>query len=196
MKKQTMWFLSALCLILGIAVFVGCGQSTGVDPAAERAAVGNDHPTGTWQNLQYGEQFIINEKVVSYSITGYGVVYEGDFEDWVDDTDDTDSGIVFLKYTIAPYGVPGNYYAVRWQELNVAKGTVWLSGCADAKGKTTLKEAEAEYTEANKEKYFATGSDCTRTAKPWENIEQMPLPAEKSPYLKYLEEKTGIILFE
>ena len=196
MKKKIMWVLSALCLILGIAVFVGCGQSTGVDTAAERAALGNDHPIGIWHNEEFGEEFIINEKIVSYSITGYGTIYSGTFYKWVDDTDDPDCGVVFLQYTYAPYGTQDYYYAVRWEDLNMTVGSVWLSGCSDAAGKKYPEDAEAEYTEANKDEYFATGSVCKLDGKAWENIEQMPKPAEKSPYLKLLEEKTGIILFE
>jgi hypothetical protein len=190
--KKTFCLVSVLCLIVGTALFVSCGQSVGVDAAAERAALEADpnYPIGVWES-GYGEDFTINEKIVEYSFGASQVVYSGTFQGWVPDTDDEDSGIVFLQYTYAPYGVKGNFYAVRWERLTTT--TVWLSGCADADGKPTLKEAMAEYTEKNKDQYFASGSDCKRIQ---ESQKGRIKTTEKPPYVKYLEEKTGIIIFE
>ena len=198
-----MLFLPVLCLVFGTALFTACGQSLEPDAVAEgkdlavqksvSLAVGNDHPVGTWESA-YGEDFTINTTLLEYGI-GTQLVFSGTFQGWVDDTDDDDSGIVFLQYTYAPYGVKGNFYAVRWERLSLDEGTVWLSGCADADGKPTLKEAMAEYTEANKDKYFAYGSDCKRISAKLKGLKTIATTTEKPPYLKYLEEKTGIILF-
>jgi hypothetical protein len=184
---------SVLCIILGTVLFTGCDQSLGTDVAAERAAVtANPYPEGTWKGTSYDEGFVISTKYLSYTVSGT-TVYEGDVVDVVDDTDHTDSGIVYIQYKIAPYGIPGNYYAVRWESYNPVAGTAWFSGCSDADGKKTLAEAEAEYTEANKAKYFGYGSNFVRAAK-GKLIPPPSNPGEKPPYLKYLEEKTGLII--
>jgi hypothetical protein len=183
--------LLGLLFILSAALFFGCNQSTGVDQAAEKAAIGaNPFPAGNWKGTSYDEAFVITDKYLTYTVQG-SVVYAGPIEAIADDFDDDDSGIIYIQYVIAPYGIPGNYYAVRWERFEAGGKAVWLSGCSDADGKDNLTDAEIEYSEANKDKYFAYGSDFVRAGK---GNAPPKYPGEKPPYLKYLEEKTGLII--
>jgi hypothetical protein len=187
--------LSALLIILGVALFFGCSQLVGTDAAAERKAVTPaPFPEGEWVDSQFLEEFDLYEGgTISYSIGG-APIYEGTFYSYIPDPDDDDSGIIYLQYSEdTPYGTPGYYYAVRFERLNLEADTIWLSGCADGNGKKYPEDAEDEYSEANKDIYFKYGSECQRKPKGL-RIEPPTGPFEKPAFLKHLEEQTGKII--
>jgi hypothetical protein len=86
------------------------------------------------------------------------LVFDGKIVLFLPDEDSKNSGIIYLQYDNTKYGTPGFFYAVRWEQLEPDEGTVWLSACSDRFGKKELLEAEREYSEANKDKYFQYGS--------------------------------------
>lgn len=124
---------------------------------------------GSWQS-QYKEDFQFNKNTKMFLSRG---------EDWSDPkadpksivdnfggtiekiiADSETSGIIFIKYTLAPYGTVGNYYAIQYFDL-VPQTSIKISGAYKKDGKTdtaTLDEAIKEFTAENG--YFAANSEC------------------------------------
>jgi hypothetical protein len=205
--KKCGLFLSVLFLVMGTALFVGCDSTLGgTESAGAELSVGRSVPAlnpdvgpiaGSWTS-DWGELFQIDntKHIFTYSYSGH-IVFHGLILDVIlDNPKDSTEGIVYIQYTTAPYGVVGNYYAIRWTDYkdSVSPETIELSACSDSNGQSTLAEAEALYTVANADTYFEYSSDCERVS----STRLLAKPAkfgEKPPYIKYLEEKTGIITF-
>jgi hypothetical protein len=154
------------------------------------------YPAGDWFGDDFDEEFNITETGVTYSLSGKPI-YTGTYANDIPDPDSETDGIIYIKY-VGSYN--GNFYAVRWEDLHIneehpEKSTVWLSGCSDAPGKPTEKEAEDTYSEANKGKYFQFGSNCHRGPE-GKRVRPPRRPNEKPPFIKYLEETTGKKFFD
>jgi hypothetical protein len=155
------------------------------------------YPEGDWFSDEFNEEFNITKTSLTYSVFDR-TIYDGTYADDKPDPDSETDGIIYIQYNKdTPSGIPDNFYAVRWEKLDTVSdpNTVWLSGCSDASGKSSLPAAEDEYTEANKDKYFQFGSDCHR-GKDGKRIRPPRRPNEKPPFIKYLEEKTGKKFFD
>lgn len=165
--KKTFGFLPVLFLFLGTVLFTSCGNA--VDPAGiAEGRVGSylqvDQPTpiGVWYSAgeYYEEVFDITSDYIGYYVND-DLVFDGKVAVFLHDDDSKTSGIIYLQYGNTKYGIPGYYYAVRWEQLDLDEGYVWLSNCSEASGKETLAEAEKTYSKANKDIYFKYGSDFT-----------------------------------
>jgi hypothetical protein len=164
------WFAAVLCLFVGTVVFTGCledenPKSETVDSTgngeARAASDSVDEPIGAWVHDPgyYQEVFDITSDYMGYYVNDE-LIFDGSVYKFLPDTDSPDSGILYLEYSTAEYGVTGNFYAVRWEELDFEREKVFLSACSDAAGKKTREEAEDEYTKANKDEYFNIRSPC------------------------------------
>jgi hypothetical protein len=185
------WFLVTLCLVMGAGLFIGCGNTVNpVDIAGERAVNASD-PIGVWYSSgpSYDEVFDITSDYIGYYVND-DLVFDGKIVLFLPDPDSKNSGIIYLQYQNTKYGIPNYFYAVRWQELDPDEGTVWLSACSDGDGKKELLEAEREYSEANKDKYFQYGSDFSRIA----SRKALP-PSKKTgkpPIIEHLERQKAL----
>lgn len=175
MKKRFMWIASKsfaflLVLMCFLGTLVSCPkpvESKAEKDAASEALLEKLH--GSWQS-QYKEDYQINKNTKMFLSRG---------EDWSDPkadpksivdnfggtiekiiADSETSGIIFIKYTLAPYGTVGNYYAIQYFDL-VPQTSIKISGAYKKDGKTdtaTLDEAIKEFTAENG--YFAANSEC------------------------------------
>jgi hypothetical protein len=203
-------FFSVLFLFVGTALFTACDNA--VDPGDNTVEPGDnavgksvsEAPTlsppvplqGAWvsYDTKYEEVFDIASDYIGYYVDG-DLVFDGDIVDVIlDDSSSIVNGIIYLQYINAPYGIPGNFYAVRWTELaysNQQGTSVRLSACSDEDGKKTLPAAEAEYTA--KSGYFDEYSNFT----PVTAGKKLPLtigtensiPKGRSPIAKYFEDE-------
>jgi hypothetical protein len=167
------WFAAVLCLFVGTVVFTGCledenPKSETVDSGSNgeaRAASdsGDWRPIGAWSHTvtgYYQEVFDIIDDYMGYYVNDE-LIFDGNMYKFKQDTASSDSGIIYLEYSTAEYGVTGNIYAVRWEQLSFPDKIVQLSACSEASGKKTKEEAEEEYSELNKDEYFSIKSPCS-----------------------------------
>jgi hypothetical protein len=152
---------------------------------AARGVTAPPFPEGHWVSDDFNGDFDITETRLTYNLFGE-TIYAGTREDVIPDPDSGTDGIIYIKYDDGFYS--GNHYAVRWEDMTGT--TVRLSGCLDAKGKSSKAAAKAEYSEANKGIYFQYGSTCHPGAE-GKRTRPPKRPNEKPPFLKCLEEKTG-----
>jgi hypothetical protein len=165
------WFAAVLCLFVGTVVFTGCLEDedtksetvdSGSNGEARAASDSGDWPIGAWSSTSsgyYEEVFDITDDYMGYYVNGE-LIFDGtvDNEGFQPDTDSPDSGILYLKYGFTEYGVEGNFYAVRWEQLSFQNERVYLSACSDAAGKKTKQEAKDTYTKESK--FFEIKSLC------------------------------------
>jgi hypothetical protein len=144
------YFIFALCLPI-----LGCNLdgTTPSDPTTIPLPIAL---VGKWQST-WNEEYEISK---TEFISSYGgtVSYKGNIVHVRDDV--IGGGYITIRYTgnaIYPSAV-GKYYVIHWQGLTTTGVT--LSGANDGNGKSTLADAEYEYTVANGS--FAFGSDCAR----------------------------------
>jgi hypothetical protein len=153
---------------MGAGLIIGCSNAVNPAEIAGGREVSADppDPIGVWSSTSspyYDEIFDIASDYIGYYVND-DLVFDGKIVLFLPDEDSKNSGIIYLQYLNTEYGTPGFFYAVRWEQLDSDEGTVWLSACSEASGKETLEEAEKEYSESNKDKYFQYGSDFNRVS--------------------------------
>lgn len=106
--------------------------------------------TGTWTS-PYGDEFQITDSQLTSLYDG-NISYKGDSLIIVES--DSASGYLYIKYTMAPYGTVGNWYALSYKELTDTSVKLSSAYKVGGMGDTgTLEEAKTEFTVENG--YFA-----------------------------------------
>jgi hypothetical protein len=160
------WFAAVLCLFVGTVVFTGCLEDenpksetvdSGSNGEARAASDPENRPIGAWSHDEtyYQEVFDIIDDYMGYYVNDE-LIFDGKVWEFIEDNTPPNSGIIYLEYSTAEYGVTGNFYAVRWEQLTST--SVYLSACSDAAGKKELEDAKNTYTKDSE--FFEIKSPC------------------------------------
>jgi hypothetical protein len=157
--KQVLPVFFALCLTAVFALgLAGCSTDPDDDDSIVPATL-----KGSWVSV-WGEEYIITGTEFISKMAG-AVGYSGSVKNIRSDDDTNTAGYITIKYTVNNNDstAVGNYYVVRWENLDTSNKTITLSGASNdavgGVGYPLITDAETEYSGSIGTKPFQFGSD-------------------------------------